>query len=172
MRNDIQKGNEAKVIKDITRLIVPSTEALAIRGAKHLEILIESVNEGWNHSLPVTRPRLQPDYTVGFKRMAADQLKRLQPILDFEETSFYTSTYLPSFPFQSYEVKCGALALDTADRQKAHSMTVAVRVAVFFLEFSRLVRREQELHRAILAFPISHDDEKVKNYGYDPVCHQ
>jgi hypothetical protein len=45
-----------------------------------------------------------------------------------------------------------AAALDVADQQKTHSsdsMTLAVRVAV---ELFRLVKREQELHREILAF--------------------
>ena len=42
----IQDRNEARVVQDITRLIIPSAETLAIFGAKHLEILIESVNEG------------------------------------------------------------------------------------------------------------------------------
>lgn len=43
---EIRNRNEAKVIQDIARLIVPSARHLAIRGAKHLNILIESVNEG------------------------------------------------------------------------------------------------------------------------------
>jgi hypothetical protein len=39
--------------------IVPSAETLATRGTEHLEILIESVNEGWNNSIPPTRIRPQ-----------------------------------------------------------------------------------------------------------------
>ena len=31
------------------------------------------------------------------------------------------------FPFLTYEVKCGAAALDIADRQNTYGMTVAVR---------------------------------------------
>jgi hypothetical protein len=42
----IQDKNEAKVIQDIARLIVPSAQSLAIRSAKRLKTLIESVNEG------------------------------------------------------------------------------------------------------------------------------
>lgn len=63
----IQERNEAKVIQDIARLIVPSAQSLATRGAKQLKVLTESVNEGWNNSIPVTKPRPQPDYAVGFK---------------------------------------------------------------------------------------------------------
>lgn len=53
----IQDRNETRVIRDISLLIVPSAETLAIRGGKHLKILIESVDEGWNNSIPVIKPR-------------------------------------------------------------------------------------------------------------------
>ena len=67
---NVQDRNESRVIHDITRLIVPSAETLATYGATKLECLIESVNEGWNDSIPVTKTRPQPDYAVGFRREA------------------------------------------------------------------------------------------------------
>ena len=70
------------------------------------------------------------------------------------------------FPFLTCEVKCGAAALDVADRQNAHSMTIAVRGIV---ELFRLVKREKELHREILAFSVSHDDRTVRIYGHYPI---
>jgi hypothetical protein len=70
------------------------------------------------------------------------------------------------FPFLTYEVKCGAAALDVADRQNAHSMTLAVRGIV---ELFRLVKREKDLHREILAFSVSHDNRTVRIYGHYPV---
>src|SRR5258708_36113513 len=76
-----------------------------------------------------------------------------------------TTNYL-YFPFLTCEVKCGAIALDVAERQNAHSMTLAVRGIV---EFFRLAKRENELHREILAFSISHDHETVRIYGHYPV---
>ena len=42
----IEDRNEARVIQDIARLIVPSAETLATYGATHLDHLIEGVNEG------------------------------------------------------------------------------------------------------------------------------
>lgn len=42
----IQDRNETRVVRDISLLIVPSTEILTTFGAKKLENLIESVNEG------------------------------------------------------------------------------------------------------------------------------
>jgi hypothetical protein len=63
----IQDRNETRVVWDISLLIVPSAEILTTFGAKKLEILIESVNEGWNNSIPITPTRPQPDYSVGFR---------------------------------------------------------------------------------------------------------
>jgi hypothetical protein len=60
--------------------------------------LIESVNEGWNNSIPLAGTRPQPDYSVGFGREAFtdDQLAKLSPFLgDFiaGDRSFFMGTY-------------------------------------------------------------------------------
>ncbi|KAI1115126.1 hypothetical protein F5Y14DRAFT_460930 [Nemania sp. NC0429] len=169
---NLQGRNEARVIQDISWLIVPSAEILAVGGAKHLKILAESVNAGWNNSIPLTgiiRP--QPDYSVGFSREAftEGQLANLSPFIgDFlgDDLSLFMATYYMYFPFLASEVKCGATSLDVADRQNAHSMTLAVRgvVALF-----RIVNREEEVNRQILAWSISHDHRSVRIYGYYPV---
>ncbi|KAF2240552.1 hypothetical protein BU26DRAFT_208347 [Trematosphaeria pertusa] len=162
----MRNRNETRVIRDISLLIVPSAETLATYGAKHLEILIESTNEGWNNSIPLTGTRPQPDYSVGFKREAftAEQLNKLSPFIG--DWSFFMATYYMYFPFLMCEVKCGAAVLDVADRQNAHSMTLATRAIV---ELFRLVKREKELHRQILSFSISHDHRSVRIYGHYPV---
>ena len=60
------------------------------------------------------------------------------------------------------------MALDTADRQNAHSMTFAVRGIA---ELFRLVKREKEVHREIVTFSISHDHISVRIYGHYPaIC--
>ena len=168
----IEDRNEARVIQDIGRLIVPSAETLATYGAKHLDHLIESVNEGWTGSIPVEGPRPQPDYSVGFRRSAFtdEQLNKLDPLIgSVYDTSFFVATYRMYFPFLTCEVKCGAAALDVADRQNAHSMTVAVKGVV---ELYKAVKREKELHREILAFSISHDHRSVRIYGHYAVIEE
>jgi len=167
---NLQGKNEARVIQDVSRLIVPSAETLALR-AESLECLVESVNEGWNNSIPLTGTRPQPDYSVGFRREAftQDQLDKISPILGdwvSGDQSFFMATYYMLFPFLSNEVKCGLQALDVADRQNAHSMTLAARAVV---ELFRLVERESELNRELLAFSISHDHRSVRIYGVYPV---
>lgn len=163
-----QGRNEAIVIQDITRLIVPSAQNLAIYGDTKLGHLTESVNEGWNSAIPVYGPRPQPDYSVGFSRSAFTdkQLENLKPFvgeIGDSCTSFFMGTWYMYFPFLTCEVKCGAAALDIADRQNAHSMTIAVRAVV---ELFRYVKREKELDREILAFSISHDHRTVRIYGH------
>ena len=74
-----------------------------------------------------------------------------------------TRTYLPFF---TYEVKCGAAALDFADRQNAQSMSVALRA---FVVLFRYVKREKELDQEILVFSISHNKRSMRVYGYYPV---
>ncbi|KAF3768212.1 hypothetical protein M406DRAFT_286341 [Cryphonectria parasitica EP155] len=168
---NLQGRNEARIIQDISRLLVPSAETFAMLGSKHLEKVIESVNEGWNNCIPLTGTRPQPDYSVGFRREAFsnEQLDKLSPFIGnwlSGDLSFFMATYYMYFPFLSCEVKCGAAALDVADRQNAHSMAVAVRAIV---ELFRLVKREGELQRQILSFSVSHDHRMVRIYGYYPV---
>ncbi len=166
----LRDRNEARVINDIARLIVPSAETLTTYGATSLKNLVVQMNERWNECIPLTAKLPQPDYSVGFSRSAftPDQLNKLTPftgnIFSLPRlSSFVLATWKVYFPFFACEVKCGAGGIDIADRQNAHSMTVAVRGVV---ELFKYVHREHELHRKILAFSISHDDSYVRIYGH------
>lgn len=167
---NLRGQNESRIIQDISRLILPSAETLALR-ARHLKHFTESVNQGWNNSIPLTGARPQPDYAVGFRREAFtdDQLAKLSPFIGdfiFGDQSFFMATFFMYFPFLTCEVKCGAAGLNVADRRNAHATTLAVRAVA---ELFRAVKREGEIHRQILAFSISHDDRSVRIYGYYPV---
>ena len=88
----IQDRNEARIIQDIARLILPSAETLATYGATNLNHLIEGVDEGWIGNIPVEGPRPQPDYSVGFRRSAFtdEQLNKLDPLIgSVYENSFF-----------------------------------------------------------------------------------
>lgn len=167
----VRAANETKVIRDISLLICPSAERLWICGATHLKALNESVNQGWDCAYPFYGPRPQPDYSVGFGRSAFTdiQLEKLNPFVgEIPDTymSYFMATWQIYFPFLTCEVKCGATGLEVADRQNAHSMTLAVRGVV---NLFRVLKRERELHREILAFSVSHNDQMVKIYGHYPV---
>ena len=164
----VRNRNEAIIVQDITRLIVPSAENLAIYGAKHLNRLYETVNESWNNMAEYKGTLPQPDYSVGFGRSAftQEQLNKLKPFVGepgSKLTTYFMATTRMYFPFFTCEVKSGAAALDFADRQNTQSMSVALRaLAVLF----RYVKREKELDREILAFSISHDHRSVRIYGH------
>lgn len=165
----LKDKNVTRIIRDISLLIVPSAETLATYGANELDCLAECVNEGWNSSIPLSEPRPQPDYTVGFREAAftEEQLAKLQPFVgDYDDQSYFMATWYIYFPFLTCEVMCGLTGLDVVDRQNTHSMTLAVRAVV---ELFRMVGREKEVDREILAFSISHDDKNVRIYGHYPV---
>jgi hypothetical protein len=160
--------NEARILQDLSPLLVPSAESLATCGANHLASIVESVNEGWNNCFPITKPRPQPDSAFGYGTSAfsEQQLDKLRPVLgDASFSSYFKATYYMHFPFLTKEVKTGTSGLDIADNQNAHSMTVAVRAVVALF---KLVGREAELHREAVAFAISHDDNSVRLYAYYP----
>jgi hypothetical protein len=170
----IRGENEARVVRDIAQLIVPSAEILADRGAEHLDILQETTNACWVNSCPFINPsgsypgpRPQPDYGLGFKRDAfsQEQLQKLQiligdPLID---SSRIAATYNMYLPFLSSEVKCGAAGFDIADRQNAHTQSVVLRgLHTLFCS----VGRQNELHREINGFSISHNDMEVRIWGH------
>lgn len=120
----VRNRNEALVVQNITRLIVPSAENLAIYDAEHLNHLYETINEGWNSMAKYEGTLPQPDYLVGFGRSAftQEQLNKLKPFVGkpgSKFTAYFMATTRMYFPFLTCEVKCGAAALDLADRQNA-----------------------------------------------------
>ena len=175
----IHNENEAMVLQDITRLIVPSAKNLATCGATGLNYLVESVDKGWNSAIPITNPRPQPDYSVAFGQSAFTdkQVEQLKPFVGDllrqpTEFSYFMATWKMYFPFLTCEVKCGAAALDVADRQNAHSMTHALRAVVQLYRYAKWEEGfdwKKEIHREILAFSVSHDDRAVRIYGHYPV---
>ena len=164
---NLQDENEIRVVIDLLRLIAPSAENLAARGMKELKCLKEHTNAGWNESIPVQGPRPQPDYSVGFRfsTFSDDQFNKLHRHLKIDAKKFFAATLEMFFPFLTAEVKCGKQALEIADRQNAHSMTVAIRGVV---ELFRKVGRAKELHRKALGFSISHDDRQVRIHVHYP----
>ena len=170
----VQSRSEAMIVQDITRLLVPSAENLAIRDGEksHLGCLVESVNEPWSNCITALPTRPQPDYCVGFRKSAftESQIKTIEPFLgDLYDASFFRATWQMYFPFLTCEVKRGVVGLDIADRQNANSMTVAVRAVV---ELFKCVKRAKDLDRKILAFSVSHDSGSIRIYGHYPLIRE
>ncbi|CEJ81366.1 hypothetical protein VHEMI01497 [[Torrubiella] hemipterigena] len=167
---NLSNRNEAKVIQDISRLLVPSAEAAAFKH-ESLGILTETVSARWTFSQPLTQTQPAPDYAVGFRHDAftRQQSTRMRPFIGNifvgDESLFLATAYL-RVPFLTCEVKGAGGDLQVADRQNAHSATLAVRaIAELFLN----IGRADEVNREILAFSISHNDSSVQIYGHYPV---
>lgn len=165
---NIRSENEARVVLDIMRLIVPSAENVA-DPAIEPEILKEKVNSSWLKCIPLLTKCPQPDYSVGFRRSAfsLDQLGRLDPFVGTDrERCSVMARYDMYFPFLTCEVKCGAQGLNIANRQNMHNASVSVKGIV---ELFKRVDRHKDLHKEILAFSVSHDNKRVELYGHYPL---
>lgn len=161
----LQGRSEARVYLDLHPLLVPSAENLVISEQTTLENLVQGYNDPWVKTIPFYGPRPQPDHTVGFRWPTFTNEQRRKLGIDPSAKSYYTAREDIYFPFLTSEIKCGKQALDLADRQNAHSMTIAVRAVV---ELFRNVGRAMEVHRNILGFSISHDAKTVRIYGHYP----
>ncbi|KAL8800739.1 MAG: hypothetical protein Q9182_004944 [Xanthomendoza sp. 2 TL-2023] len=157
----VQGRNEALVVRDITPLICPSAQILRIYGAKHLNNLYETVNEGWNSMAELEGTLPQPDYS--------EQLNKLKPFVGepgFKVITHFMATTRMYFPFLTCEVKCGAAALDFADRQNAQSMSVALRALVVGEDLRPLLRdrgrQDYFYHNPIRTFDFTEQDGREK----------
>lgn len=167
--------NEAKVIRLIGPLIVPSAEALADQGAAHLEVVRETTNAVWKISRPFldspsssfSGPLPRPYIGLGFQLRAftSQQLETLDPMLRnlHPVSTLIAATHNMYFPFFSAEVECGAGDLVVADRQNAYTQSICLRG--LHTLFS-MVGREKELNGEINGFSISHNREMVKIWGH------
>ncbi|KAK2806457.1 hypothetical protein FQN50_005875 [Emmonsiellopsis sp. PD_5] len=181
----VQTKNKTGLIRLIGELIVPSAESMIDYGHDACPYLIVSVDEAWDSSIPLDEhqqllrdlpsrqqfqlPRPHPYYAVGFQRQAftETQLQKLSPFIGIVgDTSLFMGTEYMFFPFMTAEAICAKAALDLADRKNMHSATLSVRGVV---RLFRLVKREKELHRQLLAFSVSHDHRTVRIYGHYPV---
>ena len=159
--------SEAMVFRDITPLITPSAELLHVFGSTHLTHVREDINTIWTKCICLASgPRPKPDFAVGLKSSAFTEmeLKKLAPYVgDSKELCFIKVTNDIFFPFLTCEAKCGEVGLTVADRQNAHSASIAVNAVV---QLYKGVSREKEIDKKILAFSISHDNETVRIYGH------
>ncbi|MCJ1245204.1 hypothetical protein MMC30_002405 [Trapelia coarctata] len=159
--------SEAMIFRDINPLITPSAELLHAFGSTHLAHLREEINTVWTKCICLASgPRPKPDFVVGLKSSAFTEieLKKLTPYVGgSNETCFVKVTNDIFFPFLTCEAKCGEVGLTVADRQNAHSASIAVNAIA---QLYKTVSREKEIDKKILAFSISHDNETVRIYGH------
>ncbi|KAJ9648666.1 hypothetical protein H2198_010968, partial [Neophaeococcomyces mojaviensis] len=162
---NLRGRSEARLCVDLHPRVVPSVENLYIGGRHEFEGLIEGHNDSWVKSVPFYGPRPQPDHTFGFKWSNFTEEQRRKLNIEPTEKSYYTAREDIYFPFLTCEVKCGKQGLDLADRPNTHSMTIIQRGVV---DVYRRANRAKDVHRRVLGFSVSHDDNGVRMYAHYP----
>ncbi|KAL6883975.1 hypothetical protein HDV57DRAFT_493347 [Trichoderma longibrachiatum] len=165
----IRFKNETTLFRDITPLIAPSVELLAIDDLR-LGLMCESTNEVWSNSQPVIRIQPQPSYAIGFSAEAftEEQFGKAKDFFDdlYAAEISPTMKVTPDMFFPCFAVEIGPIAL--GERQNAHSMTIGMRGVI---ELFRGAGREAELDRQILGWSIAHDHHRVEISVHYPVIY-
>ena len=168
MKRSIRFRNEDYIRAKISPLLVASAEDLALFGDEDVGCVLESVNDAWDDSCPVTKERPQPDWACGFcqSTFSEEQFSKLLPFLSGSGSiSVIKGTFYQYFPFLTKEMKCGPVGLFAAENQNAHSMTVAGNAIVALF---RAAGRQNELHRQPIGFSVSHDQSRVTIHCHYP----
>ncbi len=178
----LRARNELRVCRDLTPSLVPSAELLYLRGSDSLEHLCEEIGAEWNKCSTLAGPQPKPDFCVGLMSSAFNEgeILKLKSYTAPNRATLVTENMY--FPFLMCEVKCGEQALNRADRQNAHSGSIAVNALVQLYRAlpvndgpaltndasseEQALPHLEDLDRKILAFSISHDHSMVKIYGH------
>src|SRR5271168_2171055 len=116
--------------------------------------------------MPSRGSRPKPDSAVGLKEpvFTQEEYEKLKPYVgSSKETCYVKVTGNIFFPFLTCEAKRGEIGLTVADRQNAHSASIAVNA---IMRLYKAVKRQGEINRKVIAFAISYDNETVKIYGH------
>lgn len=137
-------------------------------GSRHLKPLNDSVNEGWNSAIIFNGSRPQLDYCMGFRRSAFTNkyLEKFTPFVG-EVTDTFTSYFMATWRMYlaslTCEVRCCTAALDIADRQNAHSMTLRWEV---LLNSSDLRNAKRSFTGRYCLPPFRMITETIRIYGH------
>ena len=76
----VQVRNEARVVRDVTPLLVPSAELLDLDNYPGLENVAEEMQAEWTKCATLCGPRPKPDFAVGISSSAftTDEKQKLQ----------------------------------------------------------------------------------------------
>ncbi|KAG8629893.1 hypothetical protein KVT40_001512 [Elsinoe batatas] len=165
----VAASNEARLRRDVMPWIVPSAELLYFCGELNHDYIGDAVDADWIRCATMGSTRPKPDYCAGLLTHAYNQaeLAALRAYASAQRPVFFTPEL--SFPFLVCEVKTGETGLNQADRQNIHSASIAVRAIVELYKAAFGVQdpaRITNLYGQVLAFSISHDNDRAQVYGH------
>lgn len=108
--NAVRSRNEARVVRDISPLLIPSAELLCMHGVVGLKDLIEEIQADWTKCVPLAGPLPRPDFTVGLQSSAftEDEVTKLRYHSAPEKATLFTAGLY--FPFLICEVKVRSIS--------------------------------------------------------------
>lgn len=163
--NRFRNRNEYRIFRDITPMLVPSAEILYFCGHRDLEHIVEEFGADWKKSNPMGGPAPRPDFAAGlaYTAFTDEEIVKLAKYSAFNRAALFTDNMY--FPFLLCETKSGDQSINRADRQNAQSSGVAVNAIV---QLHRVLGDAEvsQLSGQILAFSISHDNERAKVYAH------
>ncbi len=169
----VRNSNEARITRDVTPWIVPSAEVLYFCDELKLDYIGDELNAEWIRCATMGGKRPKPDYIAGLLQTAftEEEIDKLENYARPDRPFRFTPEL--SFPFLMCEAKTGEVGLNEADRQNIHSASIAVRAIVMLYReaFGHTApHRVRELYGKVLAFTVSHDNDRVLLYGHFAVA--
>ena len=169
----VRNSNEARITRDVTPWIVPSAEVLCFCDELKLDYIGDELNAEWIRCATMGGKKPKPDYIAGLLQAAftEEEINKLENYARPDRPFRFTPEL--SFPFLMCEAKTGEVGLNEADRQNIHSASIAVRAIVVLYQeaFGHIApHRVRELYGKVLAFTVSHDNDRVLLYGHFAVA--
>ncbi|KAK3670757.1 hypothetical protein LTR78_009329 [Recurvomyces mirabilis] len=155
--------NEARVVRDIMPVLVPSPELLHIDGVASLKDICEALNAEWTQCNTLCGPRPKPDFVAGVAGSAFTNEEREK--LQLSHTSSSPNSFPENmyYPFLICEAKGSDKPVDAAERQAMHSASIAVLAQI---QLYRKFSAAEELDGKVLVFSIAHDASMIKVFGH------
>lgn len=155
--------NEARLVRDIMPLVVPSPELLSIADYPGMGQMSEAMNAEWTQCNTICGPRPKPNFVVGISPSAFDDDEKGELRLNHTSASPNLFPEYMYFPFLVCEVKdCNRPILE-AERQSMHGASIAVQAIV---QLYRKISAADEVDRKVLAFSVAHNQSEVKIFGH------
>ena len=161
--DQVQFRNEARVVRDITPIVVPSAELLFINDQPGLEYITEAMNAEWVQCDTLCGPRPKPDFVAGISPSAFTREEKEK--LKMNHTSACPNLFPENmyYPFLIYEVKGSDRPIQEAERQAMHSASIAARAVI---QLYRKISSAEQLNRKILTISVFHNNTAIKIFGH------
>ena len=161
--DQVQFRNEARVVRDITPIVVPSAELLFINDQPGLEYITEAMNAEWVQCDTLCGPRPKPDFVAGISPSAFTREEKEK--LKMNHTSACPNLFPENmyYPFLICEVKGSDRPIQEAERQAMHSASIAARAVI---QLYRKISSAEQLNRKILTISVAHNNTAIKIFGH------